>query len=394
MINSPTQPVGISVTENVQDNVNEKADDSAATASQQTAVADDVTCNQEGRASLGPESEKKAEDASNIITWDGPDDPQNPKPRLMELAKAVASFTFISPVSSAIVAPAIDVISKEFNITEPVEQQLVFSVFVLAYAVGPLFLGPLSEIYGRNIVLQLANLFYLVFNTAAGFSKNKGQMLAFRFLSGLGGSAPLAVSPVTNLVLSTFPTLWTTRYNESIGIAGLNYISLGLGPILGAQISALVNDRIYKRLKKRNGGIGRPEFRFPLMVPGSFLVPIGLIWYGWSAEKHLQWIMPNIGIIIYSCGGIIGFQCIQTYIVDAYTMYAASAIAAAALLRSILAFAFPLFAPDLYTKLGYGWGNSLLALCGLLLGVPAPFFLWKYGAMLRAKSPYAAGSKD
>ena len=95
------------------------------------------------------------------------------------------------------VAPAISSISKDFKITNEVEQQLLLSVFVLAYAVGPLFLGPLSEIYGRVPVLQLANLFYLVFNTACGGSKNKGEMIAFRFLSGLGGSAPMAVRVVS-----------------------------------------------------------------------------------------------------------------------------------------------------------------------------------------------------
>ena len=90
--------------------------------------------------------------------------------------------------------PGHSAISKDFGIVDEVEQQLVLSVFVLAYAIGPLILGPLSEIYGRVPVLQLANLFYLVFNVACGLSKNKGEMIAFRFLSGLGGSAPLAVS--------------------------------------------------------------------------------------------------------------------------------------------------------------------------------------------------------
>ena len=106
----------------------------------------------------------------------------------------MASFTFISPLSSSIVAPAIGPISNDLNITSSIQQSLVFSVFVLAYAFGPLFLGPASEIWGRVPVLQLANLFYLVFNTVAGFSKTKSQMIVFRFLSGLGGSAPLAVS--------------------------------------------------------------------------------------------------------------------------------------------------------------------------------------------------------
>ena len=92
------------------------------------------------------------------------------------------------------VAPAISAIATEFDITNEIESQMVLSIFVLAYAIGPLFLGPLSEVYGRVPVLQIANLIYLIFNTACGASRNKGEMIAFRFLSGLGGSAPLAVS--------------------------------------------------------------------------------------------------------------------------------------------------------------------------------------------------------
>ena len=91
------------------------------------------------------------------------------------------------------VAPAIPAIANEFDITNKVESQMVLSIFVLAYAIGPLFLGPLSEVYGRVPVLQLANVIYLIFNTACGACRNRGEMIAFRFLSGLGGSAPLAV---------------------------------------------------------------------------------------------------------------------------------------------------------------------------------------------------------
>jgi len=133
------------------------------------------------------------------VTWNGADDPENPKNWTMKKKWAatlvVSSFTFISPVSSSMVAPALTSIAKEFNITNEVEIQLTLSIFVLAFAIGPLFLGPLSEIYGRVPVLQLSNLFYLIFNIACGVSRSKGQMIAFRFLSGLGGSAPLAVCP-------------------------------------------------------------------------------------------------------------------------------------------------------------------------------------------------------
>jgi MFS family permease len=91
------------------------------------------------------------------------------------------------------VAPALDTIALEYGITSSIQKVLVMSIFLLAYAVGPFVLGPLSEIYGRTVVLQSANMFYLVFNTACGFARTKEEMLAFRFLSGLGGSAPQAV---------------------------------------------------------------------------------------------------------------------------------------------------------------------------------------------------------
>lgn len=95
------------------------------------------------------------------------------------------------------VAPALPELARYFNVSSSVEQMFLMSIFLLAYAVGPFVLGPLSEIFGRVVVLQTANMFYLVFNTACGFARTKEEMLAFRFLSGLGGSAPQAVRFVT-----------------------------------------------------------------------------------------------------------------------------------------------------------------------------------------------------
>ena len=177
----------------------------------------------------------------------------------------------------------------------------------------------------------------------------------------------------------------------SDGIGSLNFIAMGLGFFLGTQVTAPLNDALYRRLKKRNNGVGKPEFRVPIMVPASLLVPIGLFMYGWSAQTHVHWIVPDIGACLMCAGVIIGFQCIQTYLVDSYTRYAASAIAAATVLRSLAGFGFPLFAPAMYRALDYGWGNSVLGFIALGLGVPAPFMLWRFGETLRGKSKFAAG---
>lgn len=101
--------------------------------------------------------------------------------------------------------------------------------------------------------------------------------------------------------------------------------------------------------------------------------------------------MPDIGAAILAAGTICGYQAIQTYVIDSYTLYAASAVASITTLRSLAGFGFPLFAPELYGSLKYGWGNSLLGFIALAIGVPAPWLFWKYGAQLRAKSQFAAG---
>lgn len=196
------------------------------------------------------------------------------------------------------------------------------------------------------------------------------------------------------LVISSFSELFTSPdyYNESTQIAGLNYIAMAVGYGLGSQFTSRFNDWLYRRLKKKNGGKGVPEFRIPVMIPCAFLLPVGFFWYGWSAEARLLWIMPDIGAVFLAAAMICGYQAIQTYVIDSYTKYAASAVASVTFLRSIAGFAFPLFAPQLYGQFGYGWGNSILAFIGIGIGVPAPWLFWKYGARLRAKSQYAAGT--
>lgn len=91
----------------------------------------------------------------------------------------------------------------------------------------------------------------------------------------------------------------------------------------GAQGGALFQDKIYVALKKRNNGVGKPEFRVLLMVPGAFLVPVGLFLYGWSSQAHLHWIVPNIGTAIFCAGTIMSFQCMQSTSPISHVMFSA-----------------------------------------------------------------------
>ena len=195
---------------------------------------------------------------------------------------------------------------------------------------------------------------------------------------------------ITYLMLATFPVIWTQVYHESQSIGGLNYLSIAIGSFVGLFLNLKLVDRIYKALKAKNNGIGRPEYRMPSLAVGSVISTIGLFWYGWSIGR-VHWIMPNLGALIFTAGTISCLQGMQMYIVDSYQTYAASALAACAILRSLAGFGFPLFAPYMYDDLGYGWGTSVLAFVSIGIGWVAPVVFWYFGPRLRAKSRYAAG---
>jgi hypothetical protein len=78
---------------------------------------------------------------------------------------------------------------------------------------------------------------------------------------------------------------------------------------------------------------------------------------------------------------------IQTYLVDAFTVHAASAMAANAVLRSLFGALLPLAGLRLYNALGLGWGNSLLGFLALAM-VPLPILFSRYGERIRTNPKF------
>jgi hypothetical protein len=91
---------------------------------------------------------------------------------------------------------------------------------------------------------------------------------------------PRFVYGLVYLTLTTLPLLFQDIYHQSGGMAGLHYIALGLGYTVAAQINAFSMDRLYAYLKKRNLSQGKPEYRLPIMVPGSMIMPLSLLVMG------------------------------------------------------------------------------------------------------------------
>ena len=138
------------------------------------------------------------------------------------------------------------------------------------------------------------------------------------------------------LLFTTFTFVFQENYGFSTSIVGLVYIGLGIGMLLGLLGLGASSDPIMRKLAaKHSDGKLKPEYRLPLLMYTGATIPVGLFIYGWTAQYQVQWAVPLFGTALVGVGLIAAFMCINTYLIDAYTLYAASAMAANTVLRSI-----------------------------------------------------------
>ena len=95
----------------------------------------------------------------------------------------------------------------------------------------------------------------VAWNLGCGFAQSEGQLIAFRFLAGLGGSAPLAVS--RSGAIETCRHLLTRTYDQAGGAVlgdmfapedrGKSLALYSLAPLLGPTIGPIAGGWIAQR---------------------------------------------------------------------------------------------------------------------------------------------------
>ncbi|AEO68651.1 uncharacterized protein THITE_121452 [Thermothielavioides terrestris NRRL 8126] len=461
--------------------------------------------------------------AEGIVGWESQDDPAMPlnfpTAKKWLIVGLLSVITLLTPFASSILAPGIERLDREFGNTNDIVGTMTVSIYLLGYVIGPLFLAPLSELYGRRTVLTAANVFFCVWQIGCALAPSIATLIVFRFFTGIGGSGCLTlgagvisdvfradqrgfamgiytlgplvgptVGPIigsfvsetigwrwdfwivfivaavvialtelfnteTNprvlmqrkvkrlqkelgradlrscyetpgaepqsrarmllnglvrptkllflsplvffvslylafaygtlyLLFTTIPIVFQQTYGWSLGITGLVYICLGLGNLTGWAVITATSDRGVVKRTRANNGVFLPEFRLPLSIYFSLALPPTFFWYGWAAYYRTHWIVPVLGLFPFSFGIMGLFLPLTTYLVDCYPMYAASAIAANTVFRSLAGMLLPLAGPSMYQNLGLGWGNSLLGFICVAM-IPVPLLLLRYGARLR-----------
>ncbi|KAI7125425.1 MFS general substrate transporter [Hortaea werneckii] len=466
------------------------------------------------------EEEEGKEDDPNIVDWDGPNDPHNPRnwpTRAKIFNLLVILLTLLTPLASSMFAPGVPQVLQDFRTGSTTLAEFVVSIYILGFAVGPLLISPMSEMYGRIPVYIVCNIMFEIFTIACAVSTSLTQLIVFRFFAGCFGVCPVTLggasisdlmdqdkrgaamslfgmgpllgpvigpvagaylaaaegwrwtfwliaiafgvcaiahaalcretygpvllarktkrlqketgnqdlrsklddglpnktrfsramvrpfkmllfSPIVGLMAlyvafvygilyllyTTFTFVFQRYYGFSDGNVGLTYIASGIGMFIGLFLIGGSSDRILKRLAAKHGGELKPEYRLIPLMFTAWTIPVGLFIYGWTAEYHEQWAVPLLGTLLFGVGIIAALICVQQYLIDAFTIYAASAVAANTVLRSIVGGVLPLAGLSMYDTLGLGWGNSLIAFISLAM-VPIPFAFYIWGEKIRKR---------
>lgn len=163
-----------------------------------------------------------------------------------------------------------------------------------------------------------------------------------------------------------------------------------IGEILG-WFASILSARLYFASAKRNTenpGQPIPEARLYMSILGGFVgMTGGMFVYAWTSYPYLPWIAPAIGLGMVGFGINIVVTAIADYVTDAYSKYAASAVAVVAFGENVFSGFLPLAALSMYNNLGYQWASSLLAFLSLLLAFAPVYILFK-GRSIRARSPF------
>lgn len=190
------------------------------------------------------------------------------------------------------------------------------------------------------------------------------------------------------MLFAAYPIVFQEVRGWSEGIGGLAFMGVLVGMVLALLYTIPENMRYKKKCSQTTDRLA-PEVRLPPAMVGGVSLPIGLFWFAWTNSPSVHWMASVAAGAPFGFGMVLVFLSVFNYLIDSYTIFAASVLAANTALRSLFGMAFPLFTTYMYQNLGIHWASSIPAFLSLVC-VPFPFILYKYGAQIRQRCTFAA----
>lgn len=115
-------------------------------------------------------------------------------PALFGFIAIIASMMALTALSIDIMLPALPAISDSFGLESANDRQLVITFYLVGFASGQLFYGPLSDRFGRKPILIIGLLIYAVASIATFLANDYTLFLLARVGQGAGAAAPRVIA--------------------------------------------------------------------------------------------------------------------------------------------------------------------------------------------------------
>lgn len=190
---------------------------------------------------------------------------------------------------------------------------------------------------------------------------------------------------VLYLSFVSYPIVFGELRGWSPGLVGLGYIGIGIGGCITIASEPLLRRMINAHKKDPATGKPYPEAMVSVVCIAAVCVPVGEMIFAWTCTPDVHWIAPLIAGIPFGAGNCGVFIYASNYLVHSYGIYAASALAGNAVLRSVMGGTLPLAGPQMYASLGPHWSATMLSLIEFAM-IPIPVVFYLYGGKIREKS--------
>lgn len=191
------------------------------------------------------------------------------------------------------------------------------------------------------------------------------------------------------LLFEAFPIEYEDNRGWTPVQGSLVFLAVLVGVVISGVIQTSYQPIFWKKLDKAHekGYKNDPEARLPPMMLGSVLFAASLFWFGGGSGAEKSAVIGVFGAGCIGAGFILIFQNAVNYLIDAFTVHAASAQAANTFLRSLAGAGFPLFATPMFKNLGVNVASYVLGAIAVAL-IPIPVLFYRLGPKLRSMSRY------
>ncbi|SPQ20689.1 c919ede9-55ba-4645-984d-9e8dfca76743 [Thermothielavioides terrestris] len=193
-------------------------------------------------------------------------------------------------------------------------------------------------------------------------------------------------------MFAALPLVYTDILGWPRERSGLSFLGVVLGMSLSVLFAVWDNARYVRTLERLKEDAAPPETRLAACCLGGVSIVVGLLWCAWTARPGLPWLINMASGVPFGFGIVLVTIGSTNYLVDAYTIYAASALTVCICGRAIWGAVFPIFVRSMFAFFGVQWSLAIPAAMSLIC-LPFPFVFYWFGPAILERCKYAGEAR-